>query len=115
MTIKQFLKPDQRKIVLMIVVTIIFYYLFLSLREIDKKACESTELFPFMIFPKAFCDIRLIPFFLITNPIVSIIEIQGSIVPYEANILFMFIQLPYYYLLSCLIVWIYDKTKKKKH
>jgi len=115
MILNQFLKPDWRKILLMIIVTILFYYTFGYLLDIDKKACSITELSQILIAERAFCDTKLIPLFFLTEPIVSIIGIQGiRIVPFEANILFIIIQLPYYYLLSCIIVWIYDKLRKKK-
>jgi len=98
MTLKQFLKPEWKKIV----VFIIFFIgsLFLGkfgiemLRRLFAGCLVSSLIgFPFVFLTKIECITR-----------------KGGAVWDLISLLF---DLIFWYLLSCFIVWIYDKVKKK--
>lgn len=98
MGIKQFLKPDRRKIVIFVVLTII-----LSLYQGSILAGElpvSSRGFPLPIFVciESFSDVFML------TPLME----PCGIIYY-----FLIIDLIIYYLLSCLIIWFYDKVKKR--
>ena len=93
---KEFLKPDWRKIVITVL-------LFLIIPEpivlcIDPGGCNWT----------------LIPFGNLLSPLMILLFIvsMGGSVTFEP-ILIILMTLLVSYFLSCLIVWIYDKVKKK--
>ncbi|OGI12698.1 hypothetical protein A3K64_03950 [Candidatus Micrarchaeota archaeon RBG_16_36_9] len=96
MTVKQFLKPDWRKIVLFVILSSIFSYLYLYC---VMTVCEPSIIFLFFITSLLY-DYLIMPVFLYFWQIGLFIII--------------FITLFYWYFLSCLIVWIYNKVKKKK-
>jgi hypothetical protein len=88
---KQFLKPDLRKIVLFIILMTIGMYLTFTAYvrpPIDNPMNVLQPLFDLPSFIVVMMEIDIIPL----------------------NYLLSFI---YWYLLSCLIVWVYDKYKKK--
>jgi hypothetical protein len=108
MTLKQFLKPDWRKIVLFVVL------LFIPL---------PIPIYGPLLLPTP-AGITLygyetlwIPFILAIWSQISCLS-GSNCAPYFGNwivnILFIIFILPFYYLLSCLIVWIYDKFRKNK-
>ncbi len=97
--LKQFLKPDWRKIVVFVVLSIIssIYPMTFSVGELY---------FPYRGLPlpvyaciEGFSDVNL------QTPPMR---------PCEIFYQFLIINLIISYLLSCLIVWIYDKLRKKK-
>lgn len=91
---KEFLKPDWRKIV-------IFVILFVMLIII-------ANLYPPKLIPSWLENLNIIFYF----PDFFIFEILKLSI---STVIFLFIlDLIYWYLLSCLIVWVYDKVKKKK-
>lgn len=91
MNIKQFLKPDWRKFIVFIIILII------SLMSVFFSGCFSGRpcfIFPWTIFTfilDFFMEFGFLGFWPVAIP--SII---------------------YWYLLSCFIIWIYDKIKVKK-
>jgi hypothetical protein len=115
MKFKQFLKPDKKKIITLIIVIILFHYLFSFTQELNRKACEPSELFPFITSVGGLCDFRLLPLLIFFNPLVSsIVYVQGLVIHQILYILLILIQLPYNYIISCFIIWIYDKLKNIK-
>ena len=125
MTIKQFLKPDWRKILIFVVLVILTY--FFGIIEyypwemaVAGGVTLKTNIFllPFSFNLK--CSRAVIP----TPPPWQcsgnvILENDWSIKPdftfFLSNYpLQISINIVYWYFLSCLIVWIYDKVKKKK-
>ena len=91
---KEFLKPDLRKIVITIILFIPSFFIVF-----------------FMCFPQGnfICDIFRLQF-LILVPIFVILDLSQSLFVLVLQIISDIIFL---YLLSCLIVWVYDKYKKK--
>ena len=87
MKLKQFLKPDWRKIVIFAILLFITY---IGLYSVGLGTFSFSQLIFFIIIPFAFFNL---PF------------------SFPVFLLFWFV---YQYLLSCLIVWIYDKFRKVK-
>jgi hypothetical protein len=136
MTIKQFLKPDWRKKLVFIIIAVSFFILYSFIQQINKDACTSLPKKNAMSFYISYpgesslerlCDVNLLPTISIINPIIgfwaytggAVIQIPDmSMSDFSSGIavylMFFFLSLPYVYLLSCLIVWIYDRVKKKK-
>ncbi len=95
---KQFLKPDWRKIVIFVVLSVIFLYLF-------NNAVTIGELYyPVKGFPVPYYYSR-------SGGMLS----SGVLVDYipSFNLLNFILNITFWYLISCLIVWVYDKVKKK--
>ena len=92
MTLKQFLKPDWRKIVIFVVVSIVF-----SLYKNIITVYNYERGFP---LPFQFCVYDMFP----------------SLAPPWCGVVghYLIVDIIIWYILSCLIVWIYDKRKKKK-
>ncbi len=108
MNLKQFLKPDWRKIVLTVIlifVLMIYFPSFWGLEGIkpiftdDKHICCFCE--------TATCE--GIPFIYAFGGCVSEILCYDTTIYWDSLIL----DLIFWYLLSCFIVWIYNKVKKK--
>ena len=103
MTLRKFLKPDRRKIVLWIILLLIipipnFYLMYLPERtEIDTTRPLSTPL----VFP-------------MPNLIFLILSPQNLISNVTEKPLIFITFLIVSYLLSCLIIWIYDKFRNRK-
>ena len=99
MTLKQFLKPDWRKIVVLIILTIISSTV--TYNELNCMTfgggCTKSHGFPF-----AFYSIH----YSVASP-----DAQPS---YYLNYVSIIPNIIIWYLLSCFIVWIYDKFRKKK-
>jgi len=126
MDIKQFLKPDKRKIVIFVVITILFLTLYYLTEKLNKEACYSHEVIGGAVFIGGLCDFRLLPLLIIFNPIIGFTHyVNGAIIPKPeigqnlTNLIGLslfnaILTLPYYYIISCLIVWLYDKFRKKK-
>ena len=96
MNIKQFLKPDRRKIV-------IFIILFMISTLIRANLFSNYELkhpYPAFAFGIPFVSFYIIP----------IVELTPEI---HFNFIGLFENIIFWYFLSCLLVWIYDKFKKK--
>jgi hypothetical protein len=107
MNFKQFLKPDRRKIVIFVIINII---LLIPLISFSCIFCQATA--PVDILMKCGNDHYNLPW-------------ETSVYcgkPYKLTSILIAIYYPSIfiatliitYLLSCLIVWIYDKVKKKK-
>ena len=99
MTLKQSLKPDWRKIVIFVVLSVIFLYLF-------NNAVTIGELYyPVKGFPLPYYYNR-------SGGMLS----SGVLVDYipNFNLLNFILDLIFWYLLSCLVIWIYDKFRKRK-
>jgi len=98
MSLKQFLKPNWRKI-------IIFVILF-AIIPLPARFCKDP---PSCIDPSGCCWI-FIPFGnLLSLSIILSVGVGGDLI----TIIFMLITIIISYLLSCIIVWIYYKVKKK--
>jgi len=100
MTLKQFFKPDWRKIVIFVILSALFLYLYFYCVVIW---CESS-----LIWALAY------PITLIYPLILALEEINLFLFMVVNYFITVFISFLYWYVLSCLIVWIYDKLKKKK-
>jgi len=107
-TLKQFLKPDWRKIVIFILLLIVasiegigiqkFPYMKLGLDTIHYYYPNPL----FWVIPSEIESIGLIRGY-------DFLGIRLDIIPIQ----YYFISLIYWYILSCLIVWIYNKLKRK--
>jgi len=95
MSLKEFLKPDWRKIVVVIVFALLL------------KDINTVELIFGFFEPSASYGFPL-PFYTFYHPTAS------GMKPPTFNIYILAIDIIIWYILSCLIVWIYDKFKKKK-
>jgi hypothetical protein len=84
MSIKKFLKPDWRKIVLIIILLIIS-----SLSTWGIIISQTNLGFPFAYFKGHFGELS------------------------EFDIIALFLNIIFYYLFSCFVIWIYSKVKKK--
>jgi phosphatidylserine synthase len=92
---KKFLKPDWRKIVIFVILFVIGFITFLI-----------SSSFGVRVIPDSATEV-LIAIFL---PTIFITQFLGS-----SNIGFILIlTMVYWYILSCLIVWIYDRFRKVK-
>jgi len=97
MKIKQFLKPDWRKIIIFVVLFIIFSFLMNNTFYIEDKG-----------FPFVYLDFPVYgPAMLLNETLVDYRAPIFSLINFILDIIF-------WYLFSCLIIWIYDKMKKKK-
>jgi hypothetical protein len=104
MSLKQFLKPDWKKIAIFIIII---------LPSIVVEACVN-NLLSCQLISAPFGYI-LVLFTLFVFPIFLLFKVIG--IPYQVFlpwVLVLVINLLYEYLLSCLIVWIYDKFRNKK-
>jgi len=102
MTLKQFLKPDWRKILIFVIFLIILYIL-------SPFTYQPSILFWFNSFFQLEGEIiykfqKCVPADIF--PICSGFDYSGVSI--------MIISFLFWYLLFCLMVWIYDKVKKKK-
>lgn len=93
MTLKQFLKPDWRKIVLFVIVLFLLTF-FLGIKFSAIPEIESI------------IEIGYPPF-------LTIIEGFLGNKTYKWNFTNLIFNIVIWYLLSCVIIWIYDKIKKK--
>jgi len=109
MNFKKFLKPDWRKIVVFIIVLFLWLILFTS---------------TIVVFPESFPKLSVRPMHISTGVIVGYpvflvklkyVFINNIFYPfyYIWNFSNLLINITVWYLLSCLIIWIYDKVKKK--
>jgi hypothetical protein len=92
---KKFLKPDWRKILLTILIGILAFLIFMETGIYCKPCASETE----CVCPYSLPQLLSFPIFIIWAQSNDWIIISSSIL--------------YWYILSCLIVWIYDKVKKK--
>jgi len=103
MTIKKFLKPDWRKIVLSFLLFVLLFFT-LGLRARTGACVRDEEGIP------RWCD-SIIGF-----PLEFTLFSDYTPVPVIFS--FLFIDIIFWclvsYLLSCLIIWVYDKYKKKR-
>jgi hypothetical protein len=112
--LKQFLKPDWRKIVIFVIILIIGFLI-----PILPAYCDISP-FAGMCAPGTTCNFKSIGLMKISD----LFKDYGArnycgIITYDNNvfyqsIVFIVIDMIFYYLLSCFIVWIYDKFRKKK-
>ena len=93
MNLKQFLKPDWRKIVITIVS--IFYVLLVIVSFITGGMFVDCTEEGFRLHPES-CGYK--------KPLIEINDLRVTFI----------ISIVISYILSCLIVWIYDKFRKKK-
>jgi len=114
---KEFLKPDWRRIVIFLVLTTIFFvdnfYSSMSRHPCPLPLCSNPISLPWRSCPV--CSIRF------SDYLSGIIyyAIYPSVLLYyfpsisSLTVILLAIQLIYFYFLSCLIIWIYDKKFKK--
>jgi len=99
MTLKQFLKPDWRKIVLTLFIFLIIpwplYYVCISHPILNYCILIGWEYYPIIVL--FFLDVSL-------ESLLENILLQSY---------FLVIYFIISYLLSCLIIWIYDRRKKR--
>ena len=99
MNLKEFLKPNWKKVLLTIIFAIFSFWFLYNYTGIGGPRYEPNLLFTIVALIAAFLNLPLlIPNY---NPL------------YETAIFYFILDLIYWYLLSCLIIWIYDKVKKK--
>jgi len=103
MKLKEFLKPDWRKIVLTIIIIIAWILL---LRFIVLKTVVFCYTCPVTCLNGNYVNYLIVPG--VCNCCVSLLEVYNN---YLWNLIIPFI---FSYFLSCLIIWIYKKVKKKK-
>jgi len=114
MTLKQFLKPDWRKIVLTLIIILIF-----PLPYWNGTLCEQCWEEPCPPCPDTNFGPALIGWYLTWKDSfyghARVIGWHNQALNVLQGILIqlLIIGLPISYLLSCLIIWIYDKRKKK--
>ena len=97
MNFKQFFKPDWRKILIFIILLIIFFGIYKY--KFPLLAGELPESVPAKGLP---LPIYLrVPIYLNLKSLNHLLKV------------FLMIDLIFWYLISCFIVWIYDKVKKK--
>lgn len=99
---KQFLKPDWRKIIIFIIVSVV---LFLPLLIWQKWKSELTSIG----FPIPFYSCHITGFYGF-QPFVGTVA-RGPYCFFSGSALI--IDLIIWYFLSCFIIWIYDKLRKK--
>ncbi len=109
---KQFLKPDWRKIVMSVILIILpIFQTIHAMRTtrpgVDDISIRLTPIVGVILFPIFILAIVL-------RSLIKYIAIHGLVLGYYLTILGLIISLIYLYLLSCLIIWIYDKYKKKR-
>jgi len=106
MRVKQFLKPDWKKISAFVIFLILYligvFYVFVFMEYVPKPS--------WLLVFDVFMMILALPMY--------IFQILFPVMEFEIGILIIIVAysllIIYWYLLSCLIVWIYDKVKKKK-
>ena len=110
MSIKQFFKPDRRKIFLLFILLIIAYasiYIMFGFAEMEHPSALINVImliFQFLLFPLMY----------LFDSLVIIIDCSfGMLCPF-CPFLGMIIKLIYFYIFSCLIIFIWDKIKKNK-
>jgi len=96
--LKQFLKPDWRKVVIFAVAFIIQFLIVLVWMS-SCGECSSDFGLPLVFYTRAGCSM-------------GIRGIQCGKDFYSLN--YFVIDIIFWYLLSCIIIWIYDKFRKKK-
>jgi len=109
MNLKQFLKPDWRKIVIFVVVSIVLSLFPLTLGSIDFFVNQL-----FIKVPMRSGVVQGIPipfYFCMLGGVVVYPEVSGLVCNFIYYI--FIIDILIWYILSCLIVWIYDKVNKK--
>ena len=104
--LKELLKPDRKKIILFIIITI---------AGLSKFRCNNCELGPFTFF------IFLPMFILLVSPIITRVAaktelgIDPGLLTYEQGIYLGYVLLGlWWYLFSCIIIYSIDKFKTKK-
>ena len=121
---KEFLKPDWKKIVIFIIFAIIS--LVLSRFILKSQPISDVDVYVNIIFVAIFLPPTLILSFIQGMIIMSYAKsltpsefgeliTSGTLSPISSafNVLGWILNVVYWYLLSCLIVWIYDKIKKR--
>jgi hypothetical protein len=104
--IKEFLKLDWKKIVIFIIIAI---FAFLSIGK--ERSCYVVDYFD-KGYSETICQYSLYPFLWVFSSVEVNIESETSIY-FQFLIKTYFIPLIYWYLLSSLIIWAYNKVKKK--
>jgi len=98
---KQFLKPDRRKIVLTMIITIVwilFLRLLVSTMKYLCKMCPDV------------CSENFVNYLIVPIPCPCCVSLSQVYSNYLWNLI---LPLIISYLLSCLIIWIYEKLRKK--
>ena len=119
MTLKQFLKPDWRKIALTIIIFSIISY-FVTFPLMEKPPCMisrcPTAYVSRQTLPQHVCGVCIEDVKSNDYLIGTIIYLASpSLLTYNLGTFdFFVLEFIFWYLLSCLIVWIYDKFRKKK-
>lgn len=108
MSLKKFLKPDKRKILIFLVIIIV------SLITGFLGACFGGH-GPCYIFPWSYISLVFFSIGTIFTHIGDLFwnEQENIVFIYIFSYMGIILNILYWYILSCLIVWIYDKVKKK--
>ena len=93
---KEFLKPDWKKIVIFVILFILFSFLMNNPFYIEDKG-----------FPLVYLDFAVYGPSLLASG--TLIDYRGPIF----SIMNLVVDFIFWYLLSCLIIWVYNKVKKK--
>ena len=110
---KEFLKPDKRKISVIIVLSIFVFLFFFYFYAESRGLTFDNRIIVALLFSG---QLFLVPItFVTSNILFPILESSyGHGTAFSiANIVQRVLIPIYVYLLSCLIIWIYDKLKKK--
>ncbi len=103
MNFKQFLKPNWRKIVVFF--CIIFFVTTITSILPHMENNPYTFIFIFILIPGTITSV--IGHF-------NVLGMDNLVVSSLINSTVLLIDILWFYILSCLIIWIYDKVKKKK-
>lgn len=121
MTLKKFLKPEWRKIVIFVILLLVTNFFLKGLRDIFTSTNLSYGPWDRIGYPFIFLyEIRHFLGEPINNPYASKWFPLGTIIIQESSTQILGLSLPLFlldiiifYLLSCFIIWIYDKFRKK--
>jgi hypothetical protein len=101
MSWKQFLKPDRRKIIFFIIFSIYDVYFYFTgacpMGNIISNCAKIADMFTLIYITPVY----LVNLFYPPHDLFSAFYL-------------LFLAFAYHYIISCLIVWIYDKYKKRK-
>jgi len=104
MIFKQFLKPDWRKLLILLVLVSLITIIF----QEHLMGGWDTQVTIYFIIPFPSIEHRVVGCDFPTAPLECKPESSFNI-----NYSFLLVDLVFWYLISCLIVWVYDKRRKK--
>lgn len=107
--VKEFLKPNRRKVVVFVILLFIITYVINILTEFVFKLIVE----PYLGKPYSYIDsIFGLPTFYFQECVLDRYS-AGYVCNYRFDSIVFIANLIIWYLISCLLIWIYDKVKKK--